>query len=119
MINEVFHEGIVVRTWKFADDLLFRLACHVTRTYPQNRLTRHTSSCRRRRGNPSVLIVSINEQEQPICSCSFNCFSACFSGFNVNGKEQTQWRRRQTLAMAAGLKFRRWTEKELLIYPLP
>jgi len=28
MINEVFHEGIVVRTWKFADDLLFRLACH-------------------------------------------------------------------------------------------
>jgi hypothetical protein len=28
MINDVVLEGIVVRTWKFADDLLFRLACY-------------------------------------------------------------------------------------------
>ena len=29
MINDVVLEGIVVRTWKFADDLLFRLACNL------------------------------------------------------------------------------------------
>ncbi len=28
MINDVVLEGIVVRTWKYADDLLFRLACY-------------------------------------------------------------------------------------------
>ena len=28
MINDVVLEGIIVRTWKFADDLLFRLACY-------------------------------------------------------------------------------------------
>ena len=28
MINEVVLEGIVVKTWKYADDLLFRLACY-------------------------------------------------------------------------------------------
>jgi hypothetical protein len=28
MINEVVLEGIIVKTWKFADDLLFRLACY-------------------------------------------------------------------------------------------
>jgi len=27
MTNEVVLEGIVVKTWKYADDLLFRLAC--------------------------------------------------------------------------------------------
>ncbi len=28
MINDVVLEGIVVKTWKFEDDLLFRLACY-------------------------------------------------------------------------------------------
>lgn len=28
MINEVVLEGIVVKTWKYANDLLFRLACY-------------------------------------------------------------------------------------------
>ncbi len=28
MLNEVVLEGIIVKTWKFADDLLFRLACY-------------------------------------------------------------------------------------------
>ena len=28
MINDVVLEGIVVKTWKYADDLLFRLACY-------------------------------------------------------------------------------------------
>jgi hypothetical protein len=28
MINEVVLEGIVVKTWKYADDLLFRVACY-------------------------------------------------------------------------------------------
>ena len=28
MINEVVLEGIVVKAWKYADDLLFRLACY-------------------------------------------------------------------------------------------
>ena len=28
MINEVVLEGIVVKTWKYADDLLFRIACY-------------------------------------------------------------------------------------------
>ena len=28
MINEIVLEGIVVKTWKYADDLLFRLACY-------------------------------------------------------------------------------------------
>jgi hypothetical protein len=27
MINEVVLEGIVVKTWKYADELLFRVAC--------------------------------------------------------------------------------------------
>jgi hypothetical protein len=28
MINDVVLKGLVVRTWKYADDLLFRLACY-------------------------------------------------------------------------------------------
>ena len=28
MINEVVLEGIVVKTWKYAEDLLFRIACY-------------------------------------------------------------------------------------------
>ncbi len=28
MVNDVVLEGIVVWTWKYADDLLFRLACY-------------------------------------------------------------------------------------------
>ncbi len=28
MINDVVLEGIVVKAWKYADDLLFRLACY-------------------------------------------------------------------------------------------
>ena len=28
MINEVVLEGIVVKTWKYAEDLLFRMACY-------------------------------------------------------------------------------------------
>jgi hypothetical protein len=28
MINEVVLEGVVVKTWKYADDLLFRIACY-------------------------------------------------------------------------------------------
>jgi hypothetical protein len=28
MINDVVLEGIVVKTWKYADDLLFRIACY-------------------------------------------------------------------------------------------
>jgi hypothetical protein len=34
------------------------------------------------------------------------------------GKQQPQWHRRRTPAMAAGLTHRRWTVKELLSYPL-
>ena len=90
MINEVFHEGIVVRTWKFADDLLFRLACHRDPDLPSKPL------------NETHVLL-------PTKTWKPECFD----------KEKTQWRRRQTLAMAAGLMFRRWTEKELLSYPLP
>ena len=35
MINDVVLEGIVVKTWKFADDLLFRLACYRDPDLPQ------------------------------------------------------------------------------------
>ncbi len=35
MINDVILEGIVVRTWKYADDLLFRLACYRDPDSPQ------------------------------------------------------------------------------------
>jgi hypothetical protein len=35
MINEVVHEGIVVKTWKYTDDLLFRLACYRDPDLPQ------------------------------------------------------------------------------------
>ena len=35
MINEVVLEGIVVKTWKYADDLLFRLACYRDPDLPQ------------------------------------------------------------------------------------
>jgi hypothetical protein len=38
MINEVVLEGIVVRTWKYADDLLFRLACYRDPDLPQKPL---------------------------------------------------------------------------------
>ena len=31
MINDVVLEGIVVKTWNYADDLLFRLACYLAR----------------------------------------------------------------------------------------
>ena len=38
MINDVVLEGIVVKTWKFADDLLFRLACYRDPDLPQKLL---------------------------------------------------------------------------------
>ncbi len=38
MINDVVLEGIVVKTWKFADDLLFRLACYRDPDMPQKPL---------------------------------------------------------------------------------
>ncbi len=38
MINDVVLEGIVVRTWKYADDLLFRLACYRDPDLPQKPL---------------------------------------------------------------------------------
>ncbi len=38
MINDVVLEGIVVRTWKFANDLLFRLACYRDPDLPQKPL---------------------------------------------------------------------------------
>ena len=38
MINDVVLEGIVVKTWKFADDLLFRLACYRDPDLPQKAL---------------------------------------------------------------------------------
>jgi len=38
MINDVVLEGIIVRTWKFADDLLFRLACYRDPDMPQKPL---------------------------------------------------------------------------------
>jgi hypothetical protein len=38
MINEVVLEGIVVKTWKYADDLLFRLACYRDPDLPQKPL---------------------------------------------------------------------------------
>ena len=39
MINEVVLEGIVVKTWKYADDLLFRLACYRDPDLPQKALS--------------------------------------------------------------------------------
>jgi hypothetical protein len=38
MINDVVLEGIVVKTWKYADDLLFRLACYRAPDLPQKPL---------------------------------------------------------------------------------
>ena len=38
MINNVVLEGIVVRTWKYADDLLFHLACYRDPDLPQKPL---------------------------------------------------------------------------------
>jgi hypothetical protein len=35
MINEVVLEGIIVKTWKYADDLLFRLANYRYPELPQ------------------------------------------------------------------------------------
>ena len=35
LINDVVLEGIIVRTWQFADDLLFRLACYRDPDLPQ------------------------------------------------------------------------------------
>ena len=46
MINDVMLEGIVVRTWKFADDLLFRLDCYRDSDLPQKPL--HSSSSAQR-----------------------------------------------------------------------
>src|SRR5512136_557203 len=39
MINDVVLEGIVVKTWKYADDLLFRLACYRDPDLPQKLLS--------------------------------------------------------------------------------
>ncbi len=38
MINEVILEGIVVKTWKYADDLLFRIAIYRDADLPQKPL---------------------------------------------------------------------------------
>ncbi len=38
MINDVVLEGIIVKTWKYADDLLFRLACYRDPDLPQKPL---------------------------------------------------------------------------------
>ena len=38
MINDVVLEGIVVKAWKYADDLLFRLACYRDPDVPQKPL---------------------------------------------------------------------------------
>jgi hypothetical protein len=38
MINEVVLEGIVVKTWKYADDLLFRIACYCDPDLPSKSL---------------------------------------------------------------------------------
>ena len=38
MINDVVLEGIVVRAWKYADDLLLRLACYRDPDLPQKPL---------------------------------------------------------------------------------
>ena len=38
MINDVVLEGIVVKAWKYADDLLFRLACYRDPDLPQRPL---------------------------------------------------------------------------------
>jgi hypothetical protein len=35
MINDVILEGIIVKSWKYADDLLFRLACYRDPDMPQ------------------------------------------------------------------------------------
>ena len=42
MINDVVLEGIIVRAWQFADDLLFRLVCYRNPDLPQKPL--HPSS---------------------------------------------------------------------------
>ena len=42
MINDVVLEGIIVRAWQFADDLLFRLVCYRNQDLPQKPL--HLSS---------------------------------------------------------------------------
>lgn len=39
MINEVVLEGIVVKTWKYADDLLFRIACYRDPDLPSKSLS--------------------------------------------------------------------------------
>jgi single-stranded DNA-binding protein len=39
MINDVVLEGIVVRTWTFADDLLFRLVCYRDPDLPRKSLS--------------------------------------------------------------------------------
>ncbi len=39
MINEVVFEGIAVKIWKYADDLLFRLACYRDPDLPQKTVT--------------------------------------------------------------------------------
>ena len=38
MINDVVLEGIIVKTWKYADDVLFRLACYRDPDLPQRPL---------------------------------------------------------------------------------
>ncbi|MFZ6029760.1 MAG: hypothetical protein ACOYYS_18765 [Chloroflexota bacterium] len=35
MLNDVIFEGIIVKSWKYADDLLFRLACYRDPDVPQ------------------------------------------------------------------------------------
>ena len=45
MINEVVLEGIVVKTWKYAEDLLFRLACYRDPDLPSKSLNDTPGCC--------------------------------------------------------------------------
>ena len=53
MINDVVLEGIVVKTWKYADDLLFRMACYRDPDLPSEAAQR-SPGCGRFRHHPGA-----------------------------------------------------------------
>ena len=76
MINDVVLEGIVVKTWKYADDLLFRLACYRDPDMPQKPLNETQDAAdfvtiRVIKGN---LGAPVDGGERAItCACTASC----------------------------------------------
>ena len=75
MINEVVLEGIVVKSWRFAGDVLFRIACYRDPDMPQKLLNEThdaadfvTIRVPKRKQKPQVVV-----ERATLCACTVSC----------------------------------------------